>query len=229
MKKRIKVQGTLVVFGFILFVFLARFVFQSSRNAALDDFLDFLGWNLILLGFLFRISGRGVKSQMSCSSHDLVTAGPYSLIRNPMYFGTFLIGTGIILILCNWWVFPLFVVVYLSIYIPQMRKEEEKLSVAFGGAYIAYCKKTPKFFPDFKRLALSDATVYLPVKILWIKSELSSLAVNIVVIFSMEIWESARAYGHPHIFWKLVGFSLIAALYFIPLIILSRRSQGDFK
>jgi protein-S-isoprenylcysteine O-methyltransferase Ste14 len=226
MKKRIRVQGTLVVFGFILFVFLARFIFQNSRNAVLDEFLDFLGWNLVLLGFLFRISGRGVKSEMSRSSHNLVTAGSYSLTRNPMYFGTFLIGTGIILILCNWWVFPLFVAIYLSIYIPQMRKEEEKLSQAFGDAYIAYCKKTPKFFPNFKRLALSDAAVYLPVKSLWIKSEFNSLAANVVVIFAMEIWESVRVFGHPNIFWKLVSFSLIAALYFIPLIILSRRSQG---
>lgn len=226
MKKRIKVQGTLIFAGFILFVLLSQYMFQTWRSAALDALMDGIGFGVFFLGFLFRISARGYKSERSAGSNKLVTHGPYGFVRNPMYFGSFLIGTGVICVLCQGWVFLAFLAVFLSIYIPQTRLEEKLLLERFGAEYAAYCKRTPRFFPDPRRLFKPDAERSLPLKRPWIKNEISSLLANIAAISLLELWEDARLFGRAYAAREALGLFLMAGSFFIILMFFTRGTRN---
>jgi len=157
MKKRVRFQNFLIFLAMTASLLLSKFLFQNWKREALDEFFDALGVAILLFGFLFRISARGLKAGKSCNGKKLITDGLYSLTRNPMYFGTLLIGLGIVLVLFKWWVFLLFFSIFLLIYIPQINKEEKELSKYFGDEYRLYCEKVPRCFPNIIALFRIDA------------------------------------------------------------------------
>lgn len=81
-------------------------------------------------------------------SSELVTQGPYSVSRNPLYFFSFigLIGIGLATetITLTLALIAFFVLVYPAV----IAGEEEFLSGKFGAPYAEYCRRTPRFFPD---------------------------------------------------------------------------------
>jgi len=81
----------------------------------------------------------------------LVTVGPYSVTRNPLYFFSFLgfIGVGLatetvtlaLVMTC------FFAIVYPII----IRREETLLRARFGATFTDYCARVPRFVPRFSR------------------------------------------------------------------------------
>ncbi len=73
--------------------------------------------------------------------------GPYALVRNPLYVGSFLMMTGFC-ILCRDWPTLLFVCgPMLYLYWKQVRYEEEKLSRMFPNQWDDYIQRVPRFVP----------------------------------------------------------------------------------
>ena len=190
MKIRIKIQGGLMFLGLGTVVLLSNSVFPHQRQAFLDGALSAIGMGLILFGFLFRVSARGYKEEKSSNGNVLVKDGPYAIIRNPMYFGTFMIGTGVVAMLLEPWFFLLFAAISLLIYAPQMKKEEKVLSERFGLEYKEYCKLTPKYFPRLDYLARLNK--YVSLKDFWVKKEIVPMVTTIIVVLLIEIWEHLR-------------------------------------
>lgn len=147
---------------------------------------NILGVALVVLGYLLRISARGVKAELNPDGKALVIKGPYALTRNPMYLGTLIIGIGFTGILFRWWVSLVFLTAYLGIYIPQIKKEEEKLFGFFGTSFKDYCKKTPCFFPSIKKLLSTNPKGCLNIKQAWLKKELPSLIITCVLIIAVK-------------------------------------------
>jgi len=148
---------------------------------------DILGIGLVLLGYLLRISARGVKAELNPDGKTLVTSGPYALTRNPMYLGTLLIGTGFIIALLRWWISIIFLIIYLAIYIPQIRREEVKLMIFFKDSFVNYCKMTPRFFPRAAKLLKTNPGDYLAFKLSWLKKEFPSLAMTLILIIGIKV------------------------------------------
>jgi len=172
-----------------------KFLVPQSRNAALNTILDLAGIALMLAGFLLRITARGYKADHSADGVKLVLGGVYVLTRNPMYLGTFLIGTGVSLFIFNWWAAPLFCLVFLLIYIPQIRKEEKVLSLRFGDEYKLYCQATPRFFPRPLNLFKPGLRENLLFKWRWVKKELPSL-LGVIILFAVtSIWKDRKLFG----------------------------------
>ncbi|MDD5092146.1 MAG: isoprenylcysteine carboxylmethyltransferase family protein [Candidatus Wallbacteria bacterium] len=101
----------------------------------------FLG--LIVSGLGIRIWAAGSINKNA----DLAVKGPYSLTRNPLYFGSFLLGTGfagLVLplpgLIASSIVFPL-------IYWPKMLQEERDLERFFPDSFEEYRQRVPLFFP----------------------------------------------------------------------------------
>lgn len=187
MKIRIKIQGALMFLGLGAIILLSKFVFPNHRQEILSDILSFTGMALILFGFLFRISARGYKEEKSSNGNVLVKDGPYTIIRNPMYFGTFMIGTGVVAMLLQLQLFFIFAAVFLLIYVPQIKKEEAILLKRFGREYKEYCANIPGYFP--KPGYLLKFNKYISLKPFWVKKEAIPLITTVAVVILIEIWK----------------------------------------
>jgi len=79
--------------------------------------------------------------------HELITQGPYSLVRNPIYLGMFgmLISTG--LAVGRWPVLIGCAVVFLIGTEIRIRSEEKLLREAFGDKFEEYARKVPALIP----------------------------------------------------------------------------------
>lgn len=192
MKRRIQIQGLLIFLGVALIVFYHKKLLQGAPANIWDIAWNITGVLMVLLGYFLRISSRGCKAELNPDGKTLVTKGPYLLMRNPMYFGTLLIGLGTVLFLFQWWVALIFLAIYLVIYLPQVNREEKKLFGLFPQSFRDYCKTVPKFFPNIALILRMQPKEYLPLKPAWIKKEGSSLVLMVLFMLGLKLWEISR-------------------------------------
>lgn len=89
-------------------------------------------------------SGRNTRDQRATV---LNTTGVYATVRNPLYLGNFIAMLGVILMAKTWWLVAIFGLAY-WLYIERVvAAEEAYLSEKFGGAYLAWLRRTPAFLP----------------------------------------------------------------------------------
>lgn len=79
--------------------------------------------------------------------HELITQGPYALVRNPIYLGMFglMVATG--LAYSTWSALVAAILVFLVGNRVRMRAEEKLLREAFGAQFDDYARRVPAFFP----------------------------------------------------------------------------------
>jgi len=214
MKKRLKINGALILVAFIVLLFIPRFFFRSNLADWQDDFAEVIGMVLILLGFLWRLSARGYKAEHSKQGLTLIITGPYSIQRHPMYFGIALIGIGAVLILFNFWALALFLLFFISRYIVLSFQEEKKLILQFGDDYKKYMKSTPILFPGIKTILKRELKDILPMSAWWFKKEIGSFFFVVIGILAIESWEDVRSEGLHQLASELATFILILILFF---------------
>jgi protein-S-isoprenylcysteine O-methyltransferase Ste14 len=77
----------------------------------------------------------------------LAVNGPYAHTRNPLYFGSFLMACGALVMGRNPWLAAAFLLLAAPVYRVVIRKEEQLLAGLFGAAFEAYAREVPRFFP----------------------------------------------------------------------------------
>ncbi len=79
--------------------------------------------------------------------HNLITTGPYNVVRNPIYTGMFgmLLATG--LAISHWIGLVIAVMVFAIGTLVRVRSEEKLLREAFGVEFEAYARKVPAVVP----------------------------------------------------------------------------------
>ncbi len=147
MKRRIKIDSSILSFIIILTGLLYQFQWFYAYGLQVDDVFDFLGMILLLAGVYLRMIARGHKKMHSGKGHELVIDGPYMVTRNPMYLGSFLLGAGFVLIVWPWWTLVLFGLLFYWRFEKQIRLEQKHLLKIFGKEYEDYCKQVPQIFP----------------------------------------------------------------------------------
>jgi protein-S-isoprenylcysteine O-methyltransferase Ste14 len=80
--------------------------------------------------------------------HELVDAGPYSTVRHPLYFFSFLGAAGIGFYSKNVLLLAVLIGVFLIHYWLVMIHEERNMLEAHGEAYAEYMKRVPRFIPN---------------------------------------------------------------------------------
>jgi protein-S-isoprenylcysteine O-methyltransferase Ste14 len=153
-------QWAVTRIGFFLLVVLA-FQFAGLRHAfrgaglgpnhsppggVIGDLLCTMGVGLAI--WARTILGRNWGMPMSRKEDpELVTAGPYSVIRHPIYTGLLLAILGSALATSLAWLLPL---IFCCFYFLYSARQEEKLMLAqFPQSYPAYMARTKMLIPFF--------------------------------------------------------------------------------
>ncbi len=80
-------------------------------------------------------------------NEELVTTGPFSVVRNPLYLCSLLGIVGIGVISNQLSVLLVLTVGMVLIYLPLIKQEEAFLQDKFGQAYTRYCNSVSRFIP----------------------------------------------------------------------------------
>ncbi|AER66964.1 Isoprenylcysteine carboxyl methyltransferase [Thermovirga lienii DSM 17291] len=162
-----------------LLFFVVYFLAEPSRGSI------YLGLPLVVLGQLIRLWAAGTIKKYrgeSVKAEQLITWGPYGLVRNPLYIGNGLIGLGWALISGSLLALVVFLVVFVLLYGMLIVPWEEKyLGNKFPEEYNNYKKQTGRFFPK-GMIALDRLRGPFDLRILWI-SERYSLAITVLGTF----------------------------------------------
>jgi protein-S-isoprenylcysteine O-methyltransferase Ste14 len=116
-----------------------------------------LGICIAAIGELARAFGVAfigtISRTRSMSNGELVSEGPFSLLRNPLYFGNLVLSLGLAVMTGVWWLPIVTLVIFYAQYIPIVAWEEWKLRGIFGEKYAAYQQKVPnRWFPNLSKL-----------------------------------------------------------------------------
>lgn len=103
----------------------------------------------LALSLLLVIPGlllRGFASGYVKKNAELTTTGPYAYTRNPLYLGSILIAVGFALAARSFWIALVLVALFLAIYLPVIRSEEQYLRSVFPG-FDDYAARVPRLIP----------------------------------------------------------------------------------
>lgn len=110
---------------------------------------------ILTIGFVApRTSGRNKRAQYA---ESLNTTGMYSICRNPLYLGNYLVFLGITLLGQDWQLAIINTFLFAALHLPIIMTEEKYLLQKFGDEYREYVSVVPCFVPRpslWKRSAL---------------------------------------------------------------------------
>jgi protein-S-isoprenylcysteine O-methyltransferase Ste14 len=131
------------------FAALALFSAPKFIEGTWGDFaFDLFGWIAFILGATIRwwstlyIGGRKTAA--------LVTDGPYSICRNPLYVGTFCMGISVAAFLQSLTFLVGFILATWLYLATTVAVEERRLTERFPETFADYCKAVPRYFPKFR-------------------------------------------------------------------------------
>jgi len=105
------------------------------------------------------LSGELLQVWASAHLHKNVTmvvSGPYSLLRNPMYCGRFLVGLGFALVTWRWYLIAAYAAGFGLYAQARVLGEERRLRGLFGEPYAQYCRTVNRWLPRPPREPLPD-------------------------------------------------------------------------
>jgi protein-S-isoprenylcysteine O-methyltransferase Ste14 len=145
-----------------LFIFLIAIVLLSTTRiplpwlylqlwpAGLWPF--WLGAAVTIVGLLFAVWARGYlgsnwsRSVTIKQDHELITTGPYAVVRHPIYTGILTGFLGMAIAISQVRGFIVFVLIFLAFWI-KLRMEEQWMRSQFGETYDAYTRRTAALVP----------------------------------------------------------------------------------
>jgi len=152
-------RGVLVirVIGFFaLMIFLVMYFLGANWIDAfsfpLPGWLRWTGFALGVVAVIFwtwtqvTLDTQWSAQLQLTKDHHLITAGPYALIRHPLYAGIFGWCVALPLLTANW-IFVAVCVLSILGLLWRVPKEEQMMIEAFGDEYKAYTQRTGRFFP----------------------------------------------------------------------------------
>lgn len=105
-----------------------------------------LTWVVGGLIALVGVIARGWAAGHIVKNDRLATTGPYAHVRNPLYFGSFLIACGFA-IAAHWSLILAVLAFFILIYAPTMERERANIRGRFPDHYPDYERNVPAFIP----------------------------------------------------------------------------------
>jgi protein-S-isoprenylcysteine O-methyltransferase Ste14 len=204
-------------------------VFEYLFGDRAGDYWESLSICISILGLAFRCvtagyvprgtSGRNTKNQ---SAEILNTSGMYSIVRNPLYLGNFIIFFGITLFIQVWWLALIVWVGYWLYYERIVYSEEEFLRKKFGALFIDWAEKTPMFFPDFRNWGRPDLPFSLKTMI---RREFSTFFAIVSAFFFLELIKNLLRKGKFDAGRSWIVFFIIGVVIYLICVILKKKTK----
>ena len=173
-----------------LFVFLALIADDVVAGVRPHDLLNYhdsqsvVGLILVLLGLAIRSWAAGVLHKLAA----LTSAGPYALVRHPLYVGSFLMMVGFCTLIGDAKNFYFVLGPFAVLYCLQIRTEEGMLARRFGEHWQQYAKSVPQFLP--RRLPNSGVGHWNVGQ--WARNrEYQAVAATLLGLVALEVWRMA--------------------------------------
>ncbi|WP_027166936.1 isoprenylcysteine carboxylmethyltransferase family protein [Mesorhizobium sp. WSM3224] len=152
-----------VVLAVLVVVLFAALLFGQSSFAPdtpMHETIEMFGVLLIFLGIVGRlwstlyIGGR--------KSSEVVTGGPYSITRNPLYLFSTVAAAGVGAQIGSFSGIILFALLCAGAFHIVILREERYLKEVLGAPYQAYLAKVPRFFPNLTLYKEGDTGSFKP-------------------------------------------------------------------
>jgi protein-S-isoprenylcysteine O-methyltransferase Ste14 len=181
------------------FVFLFFLVFSTSRwgaHSVLFEVLYPLGILLVGLATVARLWTSIYHAGFKV--HTLLTVGPYSMCRNPMYFCNCVgaVGAGMATGMIS---MTMLILASLILYYPfVIRREERKLRKKHGMEFEAYRRRTPAFLPNWRLLVEPEEYT---TNIRFFRTKIIDSSVPFIALAAIHVIQSLHSYDLlPHLF-----------------------------
>jgi protein-S-isoprenylcysteine O-methyltransferase Ste14 len=103
-----------------------------------------MAWSLLLV--VPGVWLRGYAAGYVRKNAELTRTGPYAHTRNPLYLGSMMIAFGFAVASGSWIIFVALATLFLAIYLPTIKSEEEFLRGKFAG-FDEYARVVPRLLP----------------------------------------------------------------------------------
>jgi protein-S-isoprenylcysteine O-methyltransferase Ste14 len=195
---RLRLRLTRLLAVSILTMFGAGAAYWTAEHPLVEKSLFVVG--VVLAGF--GAAGRAWATSY-ISGHKLkrlVTTGPYSICRNPLYFFSTMLGVGFGFCTETFTMPVVIGVALLVLYYFQIRREEKMLHDAFGAPYEAYLAAVPRFFPTLLRYTEPEEISISP---RLFKSGLFGIAFLLMLIGVLEMLEGLHQSGVLPVYFRI--------------------------
>ncbi len=111
-------------------------------------FAPLLAWGYLQYRLVgnYRLAHGGGGPGLSVPPERLVTAGPYGVMRNPMYLGHLVFMLGLALTFQSW-LAALLLIYHLYWFNERAKEDEAQLRVLFGAQYERYADRVKRWVP----------------------------------------------------------------------------------
>lgn len=182
-----------LVFAVLLF---GQSVFPP--DTVMHESVEIAGIALIVIGIAGRLwSTLYIGGRKSAS---VVTDGPYSITRNPLYVFSSVAAAGVGAQMGSITAAVGFGVACAAAFHVVILREEKFLTARLGADYSAYMRKVPRFFPDLSLYHEGDTSGFRP------KLLLTTLLDGLVFLVAMplfEIIDSAQVAGTVPVLFRM--------------------------
>jgi protein-S-isoprenylcysteine O-methyltransferase Ste14 len=187
---RLRLRLTRLMAACILSVFCFGTPYWTSTHPVLEKALFLVGIALAGFGAAGRawatsyISGQKQK--------QLITSGPYSICRNPLYFFGMILGLGFGFC-TRTFTAPIVITAVLSIlHYYQIRREEKRLRLRFGNQFDLYVANVPRLIPSFRNYTEPDEIRISP---RLLKRGLFGVAFLLILIGALDLIQGLHQIG----------------------------------
>jgi protein-S-isoprenylcysteine O-methyltransferase Ste14 len=144
------------------------------------------------MGLRFWAAGSAGTHTHSASIEgpQLATGGPYAFARNPIYLGSMVLGLGMVGLIGDARLFPLYLAAFAFLYTILIPAEERFLRATYGAQYDAYRSAVPRFIP---RMQPWPGKTERPFRWEAARGELRLLGVLVGIYFALELGAWTRA------------------------------------
>ncbi len=150
-KNRIRDSRIVAFLCILIFIFTEPF---EIRNNISREITNLIGYSLIIIcaiGRIYTTAFLGGQKNL-----NLITQGPFSKVRNPLYVFSFIGVLGVSFYSARPLIILIAPIATLVIYHYLVKREEEFLETQFGDEYVQYKKSVPRFIPNLGAKNLND-------------------------------------------------------------------------